>query len=205
MPVAAGRGAAQGDGGAAAHGQGPGELPKVTAGKEGARRDGSAGHGAAGALPGGRRAPSPPPCPPPGPHSPCCGGGAGCPGGSVRRGSARSCGCCNARRSALLWVGGARCRHAPLFGYTCMRGGSTSFGGRGSLAGSSRLQRYPEAWGPKLLPLLCREGGGGIGPGCQDQPSGVTGSAEPPAPEAEQVEQPLTCSATSSPRDEGRH
>lgn len=131
----------------------------------------------AGAPPCAPAAPGAPPlpCPVPGAHSPCCWGGPGCPGGSVRRGSVRSCGCCNPRRSELLIAGRGLVPPRPphLGTFACGEGGSS-----------------PGAAGARLGP--CAPMGGDL------RVPGLWASAGRARPRG-RVQQPHNCSATGPP------
>lgn len=192
-------------------------LPRAAAGsaaqghggKEGARRAGSSGHGAAGALPAVPGAPPPPPpCPPPGPHSPCCGGWCGLSRRLGAAGLGAELRLLQSPPQRSLIGGRGLCRHAPLFGYICMREGVPPSGAAGVWRGPPGCGGTPRCAARSCSPFSARRKAGAavqaVGRRPGDHPSGVTGSAEPPALGAEQVEQSRTCSATSSPRDVGR-
>lgn len=119
---------------------------------------------------GACRTPSPPPCPLP--RRPArthhaAAGGPGSPGNSVRRGSAQASGCCNPLRSALLYVGGACCRLAPLhLGIFAWRAGVRTSRASGAYSGAFSAAGEPQSaggWG--CFPSAGREAGGVL-PSC---------------------------------------
>lgn len=168
VPVAAGRGGGHSAIGARLPRAGAGSAAQGHGGKEGARRDGSSGHGAAGALPAVPGAlPAAVPAPRPAltmlrrvvravPAARC---------GGARRGAAAAA--IPAAALSYRWEGLVSPR--PLIWVHLHASGSPPFGGRGSLAGSSRLRRNPEVCGPKLLLLLCPKEGRGSCPGCRQE------------------------------------
>lgn len=192
-------------------------LPRAGAGRA-AQGHGGKGGGASrrlrrarccGGTAQGPPAPSPPPCPPPGPHSPCCGGWCGLSRRLCAAGLGAELRLLQSPPQRSLMGGRGSMAPRPLIWVHLHAGRVYPLRGPREPGGVLLAAEEPRSVGPKAAPpslpgerlgASVQVAGGSPG----DQPPGVTGSAEPPARDAEQVEQLLTCSATSSPRDVGR-